>query len=165
MHVEPLTETQIRAAFVNCSKGEAQRLNLPRDLADLAWAELDYLGWRDPQAPARGYLVAERDGRPCGLVLRAPGVGVGRRASMCSLCMTVRSGGVALMVAPRAGRAGQRGHSVGTSMCSDLACSSYVRGRLSASSPVLQETLTTEQRVERLVANVEVFVARVLRQD
>ena len=165
MHVEPLTETEIRAAFVNCSKGEAQRLSLPRDLAELAWAELDYLGWRDPQAPARGYLVTEREGRPCGIVLRAPGVGVGRRASMCSLCMTVRSGGVALMVAPRAGRAGQRGHSVGTPMCSDLACSAYVRGKASASSPVLQETLTTEQRIARLVANVESFVARVLRDD
>ncbi|MFC6042608.1 FBP domain-containing protein [Nocardioides hankookensis] len=163
--MEPLTETQIRAAFVNCSKGEAQRLNLPRDLADVAWDDLDYLGWRDPQAPARGYLVAEHDGRPLGLVLRAPGVGVGRRASMCSLCMTVRSGGVALMVAPRAGKAGQRGHSVGTPMCSDLACSAYVRGRASASSPVLQETLTTEQRIERLVANVEVFVGRVLREE
>ncbi|MFC6343755.1 FBP domain-containing protein, partial [Nocardioides hankookensis] len=92
-------------------------------------------------------------------------VGVGRRASMCSLCMTVRSGGVALMVAPRAGKAGQRGHSVGTPMCSDLACSAYVRGRASASSPVLQETLTTEQRIERLVANVEVFVGRVLREE
>ena len=165
MHVEPLTETQVRAAFVNCSKGEAQRLNLPRDLAERDWSELDYLGWRDPQAPARGYLVVEHAGRPLGLVLRAPGVGVGRRASMCSLCMTVRSGGVALMVAPRAGKAGQRGHSVGTPMCSDLACSAYVRGRASASSPVLQETLTTEQRIERLVANVEVFVARVLRQE
>lgn len=161
--MEPLTDPEIRASFVNCSKGEAKRLNLPRDLADVSWSELDYLGWRDPQAPARGYLVAEHDGRPCGVVLRAPGVGVGRRASMCSLCMTVRSGGVALMVAPRAGKAGQQGHSVGTPMCADLACSLYVRGALSTGSPVLQETLTVEQRVARLVGNVDTFLARVLR--
>lgn len=163
MHVEPLTDAEIRASFVNCSKGEAKRLNLPRDLADASWPELDYLGWRDPQAPARGYLVTEHEGRLCGIVLRAPGVGVGRRASMCSLCMTVRSGGVALMVAPRAGKAGQHGHSVGTPMCADLTCSLYVRGRLTTSSPFLQETLTTEQRIARLVANVDTFVARVLR--
>ena len=139
-------------------------MNLPRDLGEVAWADLDYLGWRDPQSPARGYLVAEHAGRTCGIVLRAPGVGVGRRASMCSLCLTVRSGGVALMVAPRAGRAGQRGHSVGTPMCADLACSLYVRGRLTTSGPVLQETLTTEQRIARLVANLDTFLARVLRE-
>lgn len=28
--VEPLTEHEIRAAFVNCSKGEAKRLHVPR---------------------------------------------------------------------------------------------------------------------------------------
>jgi hypothetical protein len=162
--MDPLNDAEIRASFVNCSKGEASRLNLPRDLGELDWAELDYLGWRDPQAPARGYLVAEHEGVLRGLVLRAPGVGVGRRASMCSLCMTVRAGGVALMVAPRAGKAGQRGHSVGTPMCADLACSLYLRGKRTSSTP-MQETLTTEQRIERLTANVHTFMARALRDE
>ena len=162
MHVDPLTDAEIRSSFVNCSKGEATRLNLPRDLASLGWDDLDYLGWRDPQAPARGYLVAEHDDRLRGLVLRAPSAGVGRRASMCSLCLTVRSGGVALMVAPRAGKAGQRGHSVGTPMCADLACSLYVRGLLSTGA-VVHETLTVDQRVDRLNANVHAFVARAMR--
>jgi hypothetical protein len=31
--VKPLTEPEIRAAFVNCSKGEAKRASIPRDLA------------------------------------------------------------------------------------------------------------------------------------
>ena len=60
--MEPLTEQEIRAAFVNCTKGETQRLSVPRDLADRPWDDLDYLGWRDPQAPDRAYLVT-RAGR------------------------------------------------------------------------------------------------------
>ena len=57
--VEPLTEQEIRAAFVNCSKGEAKRLHVPRELAGQPWTDLDFLGWRDPQAPDRAYLVAD----------------------------------------------------------------------------------------------------------
>jgi treble-clef zinc-finger protein len=163
--VEPVAEPEIRASFVNCTKGEARRLNLPRDLAERPWSDLDYLGWRDPQAPARGYLVAERAGRLCGIVLRAPQHGPTRRTSMCSLCLTVRSGAVSLMVAPRAGKAGQSGHSAGTYICADLTCSLQVRGKLSTSAPVVYETLSVEQRVERLTANLDAFVGRVLRQD
>lgn len=161
--VEPVADAELRASFVNCTKGEARRLNLPRDLSERPWPDLDYLGWRDPQAPARGYLVAEHDGRLVGAVLRAPQVGTARRSSMCSLCLTVRSGGVSLMVAPRAGKAGQQGHSTGTHMCADLACSLYVRGRLATSAPAVYETLTVEQRVQRLRGNLDVFLARVLR--
>jgi len=47
--VEPLTEQEIRAAFVNCSKGEAKRLHVPRDLAAQPWDDLDFLGWRFPR--------------------------------------------------------------------------------------------------------------------
>ena len=161
--MNPLAEPEIRASFVNCTKGEAKRLNLPRDLAERPWDDLDYLGWRDPQAPARGYLVAEHAGRLQGIVLRAPQVGTARRSSMCSLCLTVRSGGVSLMVAPRAGKAAQLGHSVGTYMCADLTCSLVVRGKVTTSGPVVYETVTTEQRVERLTTNLDEFLARVLR--
>jgi hypothetical protein len=160
--VIPLTEPQIRASFVNCTKGEAKRLNVPRDLADRPWADLDYLGWRDPQSRNRGHLVAPYDGGLVGLVLRAPDKTPGAaRKSMCSLCMTVHSGGVTLMVAPRPGKAGQQGHSVGTYICADLQCSLYVRHKLTTGTPRMHETLTLEQRVERLTANLETFVARV----
>lgn len=158
----PLSEPQIRASFVNCSKGEAKRLNIPRDLGQRPWDDLDYLGWRDPQSPQRGYLVAEADGRLCGIVLRAPESTVGHaRKSMCSLCLTVQSGGVSLMVAPRAGKAGQQGHSVGTYICSDLACSLYVRRKRETGTPGMHETLTIDQRVDRLVGNLTSFLARV----
>ena len=160
--MNPLTEPQIRASFVNCSKGEAKRLHVPRDLATRAWEHLDYLGWTDPQSPARRYLVAEVDEATYGIVLRINEASVGMaRRSMCSLCITVQSGGVSLMVAPRAGKAGQQGNSVGTYICSDLSCSLYVRGRLQTGTPGMHETLTVEQRAARLVTNLESFVAKV----
>lgn len=159
----PLAERQIRASFVNCSKGEASRLAVPRDLAARPWDDLDYLGWRDPQSRTRGYLVAAYDGGLVGAVLRAPDAGVGARRSMCSLCMTVQSGGVALMVAPRAGKAGKQGHSVGTYICSNLSCSLYVRGKLSTDTPGMHETLSVEQRIDRLVGNLETFLRRILK--
>lgn len=160
--VRSLVEPEIRASFVNCSKGEAKRLHLPADLAGRPWADLDYLGWRDPQAPQRGYLVAEHAGVLRGVVLRAPEHGVAWRSSMCGLCLTQRSGGVALLVAPKAGKAGQRGHSTGEQMCADLACSLYVRGRLRDSGPIVYETLSVEDKVARLRANLDAFLARVL---
>jgi hypothetical protein len=48
---------------VNCSKGEANRASIPRDLSDQPWEDLDFLGWRDPQSPERAYLAAEVDGK------------------------------------------------------------------------------------------------------
>ncbi|BFV56219.1 FBP domain-containing protein [Kitasatospora sp. CMC57] len=158
-----MTEQEIRASFVNCTKGEAKRLNVPRGLTDLPWEDLDFLGWRDPQAPERAYLVAEVDGRLAGVALRLSTGGVGQaRRSMCSLCVTTHSGGVSLMVAPRAGKAGQQGNSVGAYMCSDLACSLYVRGKRDAGPGArLHESITLEEKIERTLANLATFVAKV----
>lgn len=161
--MNPLTEQEIRAAFVNCSKGEAKRLAVPRDLADRAWADLDFLGWRDPQAPDRAYLVTESEGRPKAIVLRCPGAVPGRqRRSMCSVCLTTHTGGVSLMVAPKAGKAGQQGNSVGAYLCSDLSCSLYVRGKKDAGPGArLSESLTLEEKIARTTANLAAFLAHV----
>ncbi|MCX4751408.1 FBP domain-containing protein [Kitasatospora sp. NBC_01287] len=161
--MESLTEEEIRAAFVNCTKGEAKRLSVPRDLADRPWADLDYLGWRDPQARDRAYLVTVLEGRPTALALRGPGSTVRQaRRSLCSLCLTAHTGGVSLMVAPKAGRAGQQGNSVGAYLCDDLACSLYVRGKKDAGAGArLPESLTVEERIQRTLANVADFIAKV----
>ncbi|GAA2483152.1 FBP domain-containing protein [Streptomyces longisporus] len=162
--MEPLTEQEIRAAFLNCTKGEAKRLSVPRDLAERPWGDLDFLGWRDPQAPDRAYLVTEwSDGRPRAVALRGAGATVGHaRRSMCSMCLTTHSGGVSLMVAPKAGKAGQQGNSIGAYICSDLACSLYVRGKRDAGVGArLHETITLEEKIRRTVANVAAFVAKV----
>ena len=115
--MEPLTEQQIRAAFVNCTKGESKRLHVPRDLAERPWADLDFLGWRDPRSPERAYLVTELDGSRTALALRCPTPGTRQPPrGMCAICLT-SAVGVRLMGAARAGKAGQQGNSVGTYLC------------------------------------------------
>ncbi|WP_062350043.1 FBP domain-containing protein [Herbidospora yilanensis] len=161
----PLVEREIRSSFVNCSKGEASRLNLPRDLRELEWESLDFLGWRDQQSPERGYLVAEHNGRLTGIVMRFP-QGVKRsvvKTTVCSVCVTSHGGtGVALFVAPRVGAAGRQGNTVGAYLCSDLACSLYIRGRKATDRLSGSETLSLEDRIARLVLNLDDFVAKVL---
>lgn len=162
--VNPLTEPEIRAAFVNCTKGETKRLNVPRNLGDLPWEDLDFLGWRDHQAPERAHLVAELDGKLVGVALRCPGPNpLQKRSNICSFCLTSHTGGVTLMVAPRTGKAGQQGNTVGTYLCTDLACSLYLRGK----KPVvglggrLTEDLTLDEQVDRTMTNLAAFVAKV----
>jgi treble-clef zinc-finger protein len=164
--MRPITENEIRRSFVNCSQGEAKRLNIPRDLDDRPWDALDFLGWRDPGAPDRAYLVAERDdGTPVGITLRA--VQGTRRGftsrSMCSVCLTTHtSGGVSLMTARRTGEAGRRGNTVGEYLCTDLACSLYTRGLLKGvEDPSLTETLSTDDKILRTLLNVTAFVEKV----
>ncbi|MFD5748709.1 FBP domain-containing protein [Streptomyces sp. NPDC127033] len=163
--MKPLTEHDIRTSFVNCSKGEAKRLPLPKDLADLDhWDDLDFLGWYDLSAPDRRYLVVERADELVGLFLRSTSGNRGfLRSSLCSLCLTTHPGsGVSLMTAPKAGPAGRKGNSVGTYICADLDCSLYVRGRKKAApSGRMEESLTVEQRIERLRGNLDAFVERV----
>ena len=182
----PVTEPAVRSSFVNCTRGEAKRIDVPWDLAGRPWADLDFLGWRDPAAPQRAYLVAEPGTGPAGpqpsgpqpagpqpagpqlvgpplvgVVLRvATRTGLARR-SMCSLCLTTHSGdGVALMSARKAGPAGRQGDSVGAYLCSDLACSLSLRGRTDAGRS-LHETLTLAEKVDRLAANLDAFLQQV----
>jgi hypothetical protein len=155
--MRPLTEREIRASFVNTTQGEAKRLAVPRDLADRPWDDLDFLGWRDPAAPERAYLVAESGESAIGIALRraAPG---GRRRVMCSLCLTTHED-VALMTARKAAR---RDNSVGVYLCADLACSLYLRGKKDAGpGSRIHESLTLTQQIERTRANLTTFLAKV----
>ncbi|MGW7267450.1 FBP domain-containing protein [Streptomyces sp. NPDC054842] len=161
--MRPLTEQDIRTSFINCSKGEAKRLAVPRDLDERPWEHLDFLGWRDPGAPDRSYLVTEHAGRLVGVTLRFPSSRRGLlHRSMCSLCLTTHPGsGVSLMTARKAGAAGREGNSVGVYMCTDLACSLYVRGK-KAPEPGgrFEETLTLEEQIARTVGNLSAFLAK-----
>lgn len=162
--MEPVTEREIRASFVNCSKGEAKRLAVPGDLATRPWEDLDFLGWRDPTAPQRAYLVVPSADGLVGIALRmaTPQAGQPRR-TMCSVCLTAHQGdGVCLMTARKAGRSGQQGNSVGLYLCADLACSLYLRGKKEAGPGArLHESLTTEEKAERTAAKLAGFLARV----
>ncbi|MFF3668488.1 FBP domain-containing protein [Microtetraspora malaysiensis] len=161
--MQPIGDKEIRGSFVNCSKGDARRASLPKGLSDLPWDDLDFLGWCDPGAPERGYIVAERDGGLVGVTLRLS-QDVRRsiaKSTICSICLTAHSGtGVALFTAPRVGVAGRQGNTVGTYICADLACSLYVRGKKRADLDTY-ETLTVEERVVRAVGNLSAFLDKV----
>lgn len=166
--MRPITENDIRRSFVNCSKGEAARLNVPRDLEEQPWDDLDFLGWRDLGTLDRGYLVAARDdGGLVGITLRTnPKSSRGfTTRSMCSLCLTTHtSGGVSLMTARRAGEPGRQGNTVGQYLCIDLACSLYVRGKKrSIVGAEIEETITVDEKVARARVNLETFVGLVLK--
>ena len=114
--------------------------------------------------PERAYLAAELDGSLVAISLRCPGPNpLQKRSNICSFCLTGHTGGVTLMVAPRVGKAGQQGNSVGTYLCTDLACSLYMRGK----KPVMglggrfKERLTLEEQVERTMTNLAAFMAKV----
>jgi len=126
--MKELTESEIRSCFVNATKGEIDRMPLP-GLHEVLWESREYLGWRDPGSPLRGYLVHWLGERPVGVILRASEVGLRHGISaMCSLCRTPQPGGqVTMFSAPKAGESGRNGNSVGTYICDDLACSIIIR--------------------------------------
>ncbi|MFF1374809.1 FBP domain-containing protein [Streptomyces sp. NPDC058308] len=164
--MKSLSENEIRASFVNCSKGEARRLTLPAGFADTPWSDLDFLGWRDPKAPDRGYVVTWRDDKPVGIALRAS-TGARKsllKSSICSVCVTPQSGsGITLLVAPKAGAAGRQGNSVGLYICADLACSLYVRGKkTTVLARRLEESLTPEEQNARTIRNLDGFLDQIL---
>ena len=143
-----LTEQQVRRSFVNCSQGEAKALALPKDFAELDWPALELLGWRDPKAPLRGYLVVDTGEGPVGVAVRAADTRMSSRtAAMCLLCQTARTGdAVSLFTAKRTGAAGRNGNTVGTYMCADLGCADRVRTEI---PPWLQDRNPAEVVAER----------------
>lgn len=162
--MQALVESDIRTSLGNASEAELATLSLPVRFFVAEWAHLDAFAWRDPRIPARGYLVTELDGSAAGVVLRASEhTGSQHRAAICNLCHTQQPADqVVLFSARRAGPAGERGDSVGTYICSDLACQETVRlGRPAAPSEV-QPSVSELERIEGLARRTRAFVADVL---
>jgi hypothetical protein len=126
--MQPLTEDEIRASIVNADRDLVLRMPLP-GLHETVWEEREYLGWLDPTFKQRGYIVYWREGKPFGIVLRSASSTMSRGISaMCSLCRTHQPGNqVSLFTVPKAGQAGRDGNTIGTYICSDLACSTIIR--------------------------------------
>ena len=123
-----LTENEVRDAFVNATPDELRVIAMPHDFVLTDWDHLDFFAWRDPRTRGRGYVIAERDGEPTGVVLRAAEGQSRARSAMCNLCHTMQPGDqVSLFTARRAGVAGEQGDTVGTYMCADLSCHETVR--------------------------------------
>jgi hypothetical protein len=176
--MEPLTERQIRSSLINATRSEAAALTLPlwSPLGATSagprreWAALEFLGWRDPKAPLRGYLVTWREEQPVGLILRAADSVMSRRISaMCLLCQSTHSADlISLFTAKRAGARGRNGDTVGTYICADLDCSSAIREPTGAAkfSSATGRTPPPEVVAERAAAlhyRLAGFVASVLR--
>ena len=161
--MKALNESDIRASIVNASRGEIERMPLP-GLHEVLWHDREYLGWRDHKAPLRGYLVHWVADKPVGIVLRAAGTSLRPGISaMCSLCRTPQPGGqVSLFSAPRAGQAGRDGNTIGTYICSDLACSLIIRILPPASPMQPDPAEVVARRAEGLLTRVTNFTADVM---
>ena len=160
--MEAITEAQIRASFINSSKGESKRLPVPRNLDERPWEDLDFLGWSDPSFPGRCYVVLPDGQSFVGIALKFEKSAT-RRAAMCTICSTTHpNGAVRLMAAAKAGEAGRRGDTIGTYMCEDLACSLYARRKKTPSmGRLFREDFDPEQRAVQVRERMTGFIARV----
>jgi len=158
--MQPLTEDQVRAALVNATSDERERLTVPFSFVLADWDHLDFLAWPDPETRGRGYVVIEREGGPVGIVLRAASGGRSR-AAMCNICHTMQPGNqVALFTARRAGEAGERGDSVGTYVCADLGCHENVR--LAAPLAPSEVRASVDRRIDGTRQRIAAFVESVV---
>jgi hypothetical protein len=162
--MRPLTETEIRRSFVNSSRSEAMAMTLPPGLADVPWDEREFLGWRDPRAPLRGYAVLWRDDRPLGIALRAADSRMSdRTAAMCLICESAQSGAdVSLFTAKRAGAAGRNGNTVGQYICADLGCSRRVRTEIPPWLRTRDPGEVIHERADALRSRLDGFADHVL---
>jgi hypothetical protein len=153
--MQSVTHQQIRSSFVNASRSEAAKLNLPKDFG--------FLGWRDEKMPLRGYLVVPGPDGLTGIMLRAPEGGARKnRSVLCELCRDVFSKeDVLLWVAKRAGQSGRDGNTVGTLICADFLCCGNVRKEPPANEINPDPAAVVLRQIEGLKERTAQFLARV----
>lgn len=156
-----LSERAIRASLLNASHRERTTLALPPGFADLPWADLEYLGWRDPKQPLTGYAVALVDDEPLGVLLRQA-ERTPRSRAQCSWCEDVQlPNDVVFFSARRAGDAGRRGDTVGTLICAGFECSRNVRRMPALAYPGFDREAERRRRIAALGERVTMFVRRI----
>lgn len=155
-------EKTIRASFVNASRKEVSDLVLPPTFGTLDWDRLDYLGWRDPKAARRAYLVVPLDDGPVGILLRQAEASPRSRAQ-CSWCQDVElPAEVVFYSARRAGPDGRKGDTVGTLVCGGFECSANVRRVPSTAAMGFDPDAVRAQRIAELQARAASFAGVVL---
>ena len=161
--VQTYSEKAIRKSFINCSKGAAARINIPAHVLGADWGSQVFVSWTDPKAPQRAYLVAETAQGLQGLTMEIRKAPTGGGARMCQICRTLHpSSGASLMSIVTTKSTQDNYGSIGTYMCSDLACVDYVRGTNTPDGTTqMTETLTVEEKEERALANVRSLIASV----
>lgn len=150
----PLTDSFIRSSFINVSRREVKEMTVPDQLAEFGpddWAQLDYLGWRDPKFVRRGYVVLPRlDGDPVGVLL-TQAEATPRARALCNWCRDVRlPNDVVFWSAKRVGDAGRRGNTVGTLVCRAFECSRNVRNDPPPAYTGFDVAAARERRIDEL---------------
>ncbi|QKJ18597.1 FBP domain-containing protein [Microbacterium hominis] len=159
--MRPLTEDDVRSSFVNATADDLRLVTLPGDFLFADWDHLDFYAWRDPRTRGRGYMIAEIDGEPRGIVMRAAEGTPRVRSAMCNLCHTTQPADqVSMFSARKAGDAGEHGDTVGTYICADLSCHENVR--LAAPLAPNEVRASVDMRIDGTKRRTEAFVARVL---
>lgn len=160
------TEAEIRKSFLNCSKGAAQRINLPKDLPELDWEAEIFLGWIDPKSPQSAYIVVEVEDQLRGVALTKGTQKARGGAQMCQFCLTLHpASGVSLYSIQRGKSQKDAYNTIGTYLCFDLRCSDYTQGgKKPEGIRQMDETLTLEQRCARTAENVAGLVQRVAQR-
>ena len=122
-----VTESSIRASFVNASKKEVSDMTLPETFDAIDFERLDYFGWRDRKIARRAYIAVETDSGLVCVMLKQAEASTRQRAQ-CSWCQDVTlPNDVVFYGARRAGHGGRNGNSLGTLICANFECSSNVR--------------------------------------
>ncbi|WOF23636.1 FBP domain-containing protein [Microbacterium betulae] len=159
--MRPLTEDEVIDSFVNADDRELAVVALPHDFPLTEWDHLDFLAWRDPNTRSRGYLVAEIDGAPTGVVLRAASSTSNARHGICNICRTMQPGSqVTMFTARKAGSAGEKGDSIGTYICADLSCHENVRLALPLAPNEYRASV--DRKIDGTARRSRAFVERVL---
>jgi hypothetical protein len=155
-----LTERQIRSCFVNASKGEITKAPTP-DLGAVDWDSLDLLGWTDPKAPQRAYVVVPTEAGPVGLALRTQSSG-NPKPALCDWCQDPKAtDGVVLYAARRSGPRGRDGNTIGAMIHADLSCSTHARRQPTFEERGRDPELFVAQRIEGLRERAARFAERV----
>jgi hypothetical protein len=159
--MNPITETQLRAAFVNTSQRERAAIVAPPNLEELRWSDLDYLGWRDRKQPSISYVVADTDDGLIGVLLKQTEARA-RSRPQCSWCEDVTlPNDVVFFGAKRAGQAGRNGDTVGVLVCDEFQCSRNVRKLPPLAYPGFDREAARLQRIEALRMHVQAFALAV----
>lgn len=161
--MEKISVQQIRSSFINATRSEAAKLNVPPNFDTLTWDNLDFLGWRDPKMPLRGYVVVPSALGLAGVLLRAPEGGVKKnRTVLCEICRDVFSKeDVLLWVAKRAGRPGRNGNTVGTLICADFICSANVRKEPPANEINPDPSAVVRRQIDQMRMRMDKFLGRI----
>jgi len=65
-----LTESDVRAAFINATGDELRMIEMPHDFLLVDWDFHDFLAWRDPASSKRGCILVQSGDEVIGVVVR-----------------------------------------------------------------------------------------------